>query len=101
MPAKMSSESSEGIDLVSNSLRNLVYGSEAIVQKALALELKTRAYDEKIFYCIHGFWPDATEVHGRTETSFSTHGLKTTVILERLKALAVIEGERLSPQSIR
>jgi hypothetical protein len=85
----------------SNSFRNLVSRSEAIVQKALARDLMIRAYDEKIFYCIHGFWPDANEIHGRTETSFSTHGLKTTVVLERVEALAVIEGERRLPQSVR
>jgi hypothetical protein len=85
----------------SNSFRNLVSRSEAIVQKALERDLKIRAYDEKIFYCIHGFWPEAIEIRGRTETIFVTHGLKTTVILEKEEALAVIDGERRFSQSVR
>jgi hypothetical protein len=32
---------------------------------------------------VHGCWPERARVEGRTERTFTTHGLKTTIILEK------------------
>ena len=41
-----------------------------------------RPNEEKDFFTVHGFFPEAANVSERTERSFVVHGLKTTIILE-------------------
>jgi len=53
-----------------------------MVHQALELEFKVRSEQELMFFSVHGFWPEAAAVSGREERNFTTHGLKTTVILE-------------------
>lgn len=57
--------------------------TESIEVKLFDLESKNRTEGEKDFFIIHGYWPEAVQLSQRTERSFTTHGLKTTVILER------------------
>lgn len=38
-----------------------------------------------MFFSVHGYWPEAAAVLEREERSFTTHGLRTTVILERVQ----------------
>jgi hypothetical protein len=63
--------------------QDLVSKTETIVLEALAPDTKNRTHDEKMFFCAHGFWPEAAVVAERIESCFTTHGLKTTIILER------------------
>jgi hypothetical protein len=53
-----------------------------MVHQALELEFEARSEQELMFFSAHGYWPEAAAVSVREERSFSTHGLKTTVILE-------------------
>ena len=63
----------------------LEYKTEAVGHKALGLECKNRSEDEMKFYAVHGYWPEAADVVEPIETCFTTHSLKTTVILEKVK----------------
>jgi hypothetical protein len=66
--------------------QELMARTDAIVQGAFALENK-RTQDEKTFFRVHGFWPEKADATRRTESCFTTHGLKTTIILERVVTL--------------
>lgn len=55
----------------------------AIEREVFNLEAKNRPEEETEFFIVHGYWPEAAQVEQRTESSFTTHGLKTTIILER------------------
>jgi hypothetical protein len=37
------------------------------------------------FFAVHGYWPEAADVVEPIESCFTTHGLKTTVIVERVE----------------
>jgi hypothetical protein len=50
---------------------------------AFDLEAKNRKQEEKDFFIVHGYWPETAQVTERSEISFTTHGLKTTIILEK------------------
>ncbi len=50
---------------------------------SILLETKNRTEEEKEFFIVHGCWPETPRVGGRAESTFTTHGLKTTIILER------------------
>lgn len=65
---------------------NLQSRADAIELEALALETKNRPAEETEFFIVHGYWPEAAQVHQRTETSFTTYGMKTTIILERTES---------------
>jgi ribonuclease I len=65
---------------------NLQSRADAIEQEALALEIKNRPEEETEFFIVHGYWPEAAQVDQRTETSFTTYGMKTTIILERTES---------------
>ena len=60
--------------------------AEAIEREAFALEARNRPEEEAEFFAVHGYWPEAAQVHQRTETSFTTYGMKTTIILERTES---------------
>jgi len=47
--------------------------------------LESRSPSEKMFFAAHGHFPENATVSERRESSFETHGLKTTIILERVK----------------
>jgi len=59
--------------------------TEAIRRKALDLESKNHSEDEMKFFAVHGYWPEAANVVEPIESCFTTYGLKTMVILERVK----------------
>src|ERR1700675_4548823 len=65
--------------------QTLEYKTEAIERKALDLERKNRSDDELEFFSVHGYWPEAADVVEPIESCFTTHGLKTTLILERVE----------------
>jgi ribonuclease I len=70
------------------TLRILVHRrrpSSAKQVEAFALESKTCTLDEREFLVVHGYWPEATDVAERIEGSFTTRGLKTTIIWERVE----------------
>jgi ribonuclease I len=63
----------------------LEYTAKAIGRKALDLECKDRSEDEMKFFAVHGYWPETADVVEPVESCFTTHGLKTTVILQRVE----------------
>ena len=66
-------------------LHTLEDKAEAIGRKALDLECKNRSADELKFFAVHGYWPEAADVVEPIESWFTTHGLKSTVIVERVE----------------
>jgi hypothetical protein len=54
-------------------------------RKALKLECKDRSENEMKFFAVHGYWPEVADVVEPIESCFTTHGLKTTVMLERVE----------------
>jgi len=73
--------------------------TESIGRKALDLECKNRSEDELKFFAVHGYWPEAANVVERIESCFTTHGLKTTLILERVEPART--ENRYSPEQER
>ncbi len=65
--------------------QTLEYKTEAIGRKALDLACKNRSEDELKFFAVHGYWPEAADVVEPIKSCFTTHGLKTTLILERVE----------------
>jgi hypothetical protein len=53
-----------------------------MARQALELEFEGRPKEELMFFSVHGYWPEAASLVQREECSFTTHGLKTTIILE-------------------
>jgi len=66
-------------------LRVLEYKARTIAYDAFDLECKQRSANELEFFNVHGSWPEGAEVSEREERSFTTHGLRTTIILERVQ----------------
>jgi hypothetical protein len=56
-----------------------------MTHQAFELECEVRSEQELMFFRVHGYWPEAAAVSGREEHSFTVHGLRTTVILERVQ----------------
>ena len=67
----------------SKRFQDLQRRTDAIEMDAFDLEAKNRTEEEKGFFIVHGCWPETARVEGRTEGTFTTHGLKTTIILEK------------------
>lgn len=65
----------------------LEYKTEAIGRKALEFECKDRSENELKFLAVHGYWPEGRRCRTCIESWFTTHGLKTTVIVERVEPL--------------
>lgn len=57
-----------------------------MAHQAFELELQGRPQQELMFFSVHGYWPEAAVVSERDEKTFSTHGLRSTVILERVSS---------------
>jgi hypothetical protein len=64
------------------------------VHQAFELECEARSVQELRFFRVHGYWPEMAAISERKERSFTTHGLRTTVILEPVQPHDEVESWR-------
>ena len=69
--------------------QTLEFKAKAVGRKALELECKNRSEDEMKFFAVHGYWPETADVVEPVESCCTTHGLKTTVILQRVESVGI------------
>jgi len=65
------------------SLHNLELRANELTSLAVDRLFEGRSLEEVEFLCVQGYFPEAAEHSERIERTVVTHGLRTTIVLER------------------